>query len=258
MLLQAILIGIWAGIAGVEQFNGTESLHRPIVSGLVVGLILGDVKTGLMAGATMELAWLGLVPLAGAQPPNIVIGGIAGIVTVLLGKQSPELALGVAVPFAVLAQVLINLLFTIYSPIMHKADEYAKEGNIKGIDMINFSGPVVLFAFNFLIIFSLILFGADKVEPLISALPEKLVGGFKVASGMMPAVGFAMLLNIMLKKEYVPFMIGGFVLAAFLGMDLLAITLLAVAIALYDYYTKSSSAASASAVKIEEDCEDGI
>ncbi len=256
MLLQAILVGIWAGIAGIEQFNGTESLHRPIVSGLVVGLILGDVKTGLMAGATMELAWLGLVPLAGAQPPNIVIGGIAGIVTVLVGKQSPELALGIAVPFAVLAQVLINLLFTAYSPIMHKADEYAKEGNIKGIDMINFSGPVVLFAFNFLIIFALILFGADKVGPLISALPEKLVGGFKVASGMMPAVGFAMLLNIMLKKEYVPFLIIGFVFAAFLGMDLLAITLMAVAIALYDYYTKSSSGKEQ--VKVEEVYEDGI
>ncbi len=256
MLLQAILVGIWAGIAGIEQFNGTESLHRPIVSGLVVGLILGDVKTGLMAGATMELAWLGLVPLAGAQPPNIVIGGIAGIVTVLVGKQSPELALGIAVPFAVLAQVLINLLFTAYSPIMHKADEYAKEGNIKGIDMINFSGPVVLFAFNFLIIFALILFGADKVGPLISALPEKLVGGFKVASGMMPAVGFAMLLNIMLKKEYVPFLIIGFVFAAFLGMDLLAITLMAVAIALYDYYTKSS--AGKEQVKVEEVYEDGI
>ena len=256
MLLQAILVGIWAGIAGIEQFNGTESLHRPIVSGLVVGLILGDVKTGLMAGATMELAWLGLVPLAGAQPPNIVIGGIAGIVTVLVGKQSPELALGIAVPFAVLAQVLINLLFTAYSPIMHKADEYAKEGNIKGIDMINFSGPVVLFAFNFLIIFALILFGADKVGPLISALPEKLVGGFKVASGMMPAVGFPMLLNIMLKKEYVPFLIIGFVFAAFLGMDLLAITLMAVAIALYDYYTKSS--AGKEQVKVEEVYEDGI
>lgn len=256
MLLQAILVGIWAGIAGIEQFNGTESLHRPIVSGLVVGLILGDVKTGLIAGATMELAWLGLVPLAGAQPPNIVIGGIAGIVTVLVGKQSPELALGIAVPFAVLAQVLINLLFTAYSPIMHKADEYAKEGNIKGIDMINFSGPVVLFAFNFLIIFALILFGADKVGPLISALPEKLVGGFKVASGMMPAVGFAMLLNIMLKKEYVPFLIIGFVFAAFLGMDLLAITLMAVAIALYDYYTKSS--AGKEQVKVEEVYEDGI
>ena len=53
-------------------------------------------------------------------------------------------------------------------------------------------------------------------------------------------------------------MIGGFVLAAFLGMDLLAITLLAVAIALYDYYTKSSAVVGSGTVKIEEDYEDGI
>lgn len=32
MLIQAILVGIWAGICGIEQFNGTESLHQPLVS----------------------------------------------------------------------------------------------------------------------------------------------------------------------------------------------------------------------------------
>ena len=79
MFLQAFLIGIWAAIAGIEQFNGTESLHRPIVSGLVIGIILGDIRTGLIAGGTLELVWMGLVPLAGAQPPNIVIGGIVGV-----------------------------------------------------------------------------------------------------------------------------------------------------------------------------------
>ncbi|MDU4652719.1 PTS sugar transporter subunit IIC, partial [Sneathia sanguinegens] len=42
MLLQAILIAIWAGICGIDQFDGLESIHRPIVSGLVIGLILGD------------------------------------------------------------------------------------------------------------------------------------------------------------------------------------------------------------------------
>lgn len=255
MLLQAILVGLWAGIAGIEQFNGTESLHRPIVSGLVVGLILGDVQKGLMAGATMELAWLGLVPLAGAQPPNIVIGGIAGIITVLLGNQSPELALGVAFPFAVFAQIFINLLFTSYAPIMHKADECAERGDTKGIDKINFSGSAVLFAMNFLIIFALVFFGADKVQPIIESLPEPLINGIKTASGMLPAVGFAMLLNIMLKKEYIPFLIAGFVLAAYMQMDLLAITLLAVSVALYDYFTKS---ATTTTNKVEEDYSDGI
>lgn len=252
MLLQAILAGIWAGIAGVEQFNGTESLHRPIVSGLVIGLILGDVKTGLIAGGTMELAWLGLVPLAGAQPPNIVIGGIAGIVAVLLGGQSPELALGIAFPFAVFAQIFINILFTSFSPIMEKADKYAEQANGKGIDYINYAGISVLFVMNFLVIFSLIYFGGDKVKPLIDSLPIQLIDGIKVASGILPAVGFAMLLNIMFKKEYTPFFIVGFVAVAYLKLDILAVTLVGVAIALYDYYTKSEQP------KVEEDYSDGI
>lgn len=256
MLLQAILAGLWAGIAGVEQFNGTESLHRPIVSGLVIGLILGDVKTGLIAGGAMELAWLGLVPLAGAQPPNIVIGGIAGIVAVLLGGQSPELALGIAFPFALFAQIFINVLFTAYSPVMQISDKYAEEANLKGIDYVNWSGVAVLFAMNFLIIFSLVFFGADKVKPLIESLPQTLLAGIKVASGMLPAVGFAMLLNIMFKKEYIPFLIVGFVAVAYLKLDILAVTFVAIAIALYDYYTKS--APKVSEPKVKEDYSDGI
>ena len=78
MFIKALLIGIWAGIAGVDMFDGLTHIHRPIVTGPIVGLILGDVQTGLIVGATLELVWMGMVPLAGAQPPNVVIGGIIG------------------------------------------------------------------------------------------------------------------------------------------------------------------------------------
>lgn len=61
MLTQALLIGIWAGIAGIDLFNGLTHIHRPLVTGAIVGLILGDFKTGLMAGATLELVWAGMV-----------------------------------------------------------------------------------------------------------------------------------------------------------------------------------------------------
>ena len=47
MLIDALLIGLLAGIAGVDLFDGLTHLHRPIVIGPLVGLILGDIKTGL-------------------------------------------------------------------------------------------------------------------------------------------------------------------------------------------------------------------
>lgn len=129
MFIKALLIGIWAGIAGVDMFDGLTHIHRPIVTGPIVGLILGDVQTGLIVGATLELVWMGMVPLAGAQPPNVVIGGIIGTSIAILGHLDPQAAVGVAVPFAVAAQAGITLLFTAFSPVMHKADEYAENAN---------------------------------------------------------------------------------------------------------------------------------
>ena len=122
MLINALLIAIWAGIAGIDLFDGLTHIHRPLVTGLVVGLILGDLRTGLITGATLELVWMGFVPLAGAQPPNVVIGGIIGVSFAILGKLHPAAAAGIAVPFAIAVQGAITLIFTIFSPIMHKAD----------------------------------------------------------------------------------------------------------------------------------------
>ncbi len=78
MLTDALLIALLAGLAGVDLFDGLTHFHRPVVMGPLVGLILGDVYTGLLVGGTLELVWMGMVPLAGAQPPNVVIGGVIG------------------------------------------------------------------------------------------------------------------------------------------------------------------------------------
>jgi PTS system N-acetylgalactosamine-specific IIC component len=74
-LLQAFALGILAFIAGLDMFNGLT--HAPSSgTGPLVGLILGDLHTGILTGGTLELVWMGLAPLAGAQPPNVIIGTI--------------------------------------------------------------------------------------------------------------------------------------------------------------------------------------
>jgi phosphotransferase system PTS sorbose-specific IIC subunit len=259
MFLQALLIGLWAGFCGIEQFDGLETLHRPIVSGLVVGLILGDLKTGLYVGGMLELAYMGLMPLAGAQPPNVVIGGIVGVAIAILSKGNlpADAAVGLSYPFALMAQLMVTLMFTAFTPIMHKADEFAEHADTRGIEMINYSQLVVRFILWGGIAFMVVFFGADKTSGLVKLLPEALITGFKIAGGMMPAVGFALLLNIMLKKEYTPFLIGGFILAAYLKLDVLAVALLGVAIAMYDYYT-SNNAGNMKVAQKEENYDEGI
>ncbi|MGC3144920.1 PTS sugar transporter subunit IIC, partial [Enterococcus faecalis] len=59
MIGQAILLGCIALIAQSEYALGTSLLSRPIVTGLFVGIVLGDVKTGVIMGATLVLAFIG-------------------------------------------------------------------------------------------------------------------------------------------------------------------------------------------------------
>ncbi|MGX1984083.1 PTS system N-acetylgalactosamine-specific IIC component [Thermolongibacillus altinsuensis] len=253
MLTEALLIALWAGIAGIDLFNGLTHIHRPVVTGVIVGLILGDIKTGLIAGATLELVWMGMVPLAGAQPPNVVIGGIIGTAFAILTKQDPKVAVGIAVPFAVAVQGLITLLFTVFAPVMHKADRFAEEANYKGIEKINYLGLAILFVMYFVIAFLPIYFGSDAAIKFVEIVPKWFINGLSVAGGIMPAIGFAMLLKVMLKKEYVAFLILGFVLAAYMKLPILAIALIGSAIALYDFFLNKNNAAYR-----EEEINDGI
>ena len=91
-LLQAFALGILAFIAGLDMFNGLTHMHRPVVLGPLVGLILGDLHTGILTGGTLELVWMGLAPLAGAQPPNVIIGTIVGTTFAITTGVKPEVA----------------------------------------------------------------------------------------------------------------------------------------------------------------------
>ena len=239
-LTQTLLVTLWAFIIGIDQFNILLHIHRPLVTGLVVGWILGDVQTGLITGATLELVAMGMVPLAGAQPPNMVIGGVIGVSFAIISKLPPEAAVAIAIPFAIAAQGCVTLIFTAFSPLMHKADRWCMEGKTSAIAALNYAGMATHGAFFALVTFLPIYFGASSAQAIVEAVPAWILGGLGVAGGMMPAIGFAMLLEIMLKKEYIAFMLAGFILVTYFKISILGLAVLGACIALYDFYANGS------------------
>ncbi|MED9785838.1 PTS mannose/fructose/sorbose/N-acetylgalactosamine transporter subunit IIC [Escherichia coli] len=225
-LLQAFALGIIAFIAGLDMFNGLTHMHRPVVLGPLVGLVLGDLHTGILTGGTLELVWMGLAPLAGAQPPNVIIGTIVGTAFAITTGVKPDVAVGVAVPFAVAVQMGITFLFSVMSGVMSRCA------------------------------FLPIYFGAEHAKTIIDVLPQRLIDGLGVAGGIMPAIGFAVLLKIMMKNVYIPYFILGFVAAAWLKLPVLAIAAAALAMALIDLLRKSPEPTQPAAQK--EEFEDGI
>ncbi|MDV2603877.1 PTS sugar transporter subunit IIC [Pediococcus acidilactici] len=76
MILQIIGIFIISLIANMQDFLGSSFIGRPVVTGFLVGLVFGDVTQGLIIGATLELAFMGLMGVGATVPPDEIIGGI--------------------------------------------------------------------------------------------------------------------------------------------------------------------------------------
>ena len=99
----------------------------------------------------------------------------------------------------------------------------------------------ILFCFYSIIAFSVIYFGAEAAQKLVSLIPQWLTDGLQFAGGLMPAIGFGILLNIMLQRQYVAYYLLGFLLAAYFKQPLLAIALVGVVFALIEYYLRGTA-----------------
>lgn len=241
-ILQVLLIFIVTFIAAIDQFSFLESLYQPILTGLVVGLILGDVQTGLIVGGTYQLMTIGNMPVGGAQPPNAVIGGIMAAVLAITLKLEPTAAVATAIPFSLLGQYGVTLIFSLMSPVMTVADNYAHDANTKGIERINYFSMAGLGLIFGVIVTLFFIGGATFGETIVNAIPEWLMGGLSAAGGMMRYVGFAILMKVMLSKDLWGFLLAGFGLATIImaspslsGPALIILAFIGFALAYWDF-----------------------
>ena len=73
--LQAGLLGLFACLASMPGLGGTSignyTLGRPLVGGLVCGLILGDVTSGILCGVAMQIVYIALVTPGGTVSADV-------------------------------------------------------------------------------------------------------------------------------------------------------------------------------------------
>lgn len=266
-IIQILLVAVFAFIAAIDQFSFLESLYQPIVSGAVVGAILGDLQTGLIVGGTYQLMTIGNMPVGGAQPPNAVIGGIMAVVFAIASKLDPAAAVGLAVPFALIGQYCVTLLFTAMSPLMSVADKYADNSDAKGIERLNYLAMGALGLF-FAIVVVLGLVGGSVLGDKLASLSTEFawfMNGLGAAGKMMRYVGFAILLRIMLSNDLWGIYFAGFALATIIGKieglggsALLLIAFIGIAVCIYDFQTNVKMKSATANIVIGGDDEDGI
>lgn len=147
---------------------------------------------------------------------------------------TPESALSLSIPFAVAIQFLQTAIYTVRAGAPESANNALKKQDF-GKFRLHSNLTILLFALVGFLLGFLGAYSMDTLSKLVALVPAWLLKGLTVAGGMLPAIGFAMIMSVMLKKEVVPFALLGYFLAAYLGVPVIGIAIVGTVFALKHY-----------------------
>lgn len=190
---------------------------------MLTGLILGDVRTGVIVGGTIQPMYLALTAVGGAKPVDKCAAGMISAAMVITQGISLEEALVVAAAASLIMAQLHTLNRVIQVWNVHRCDKCAENGDVKGLRRTIFIYGEVIRLVCFALPMTLILkFGTQGLGILMNGLPDWANNIFTVAGGMMPALGFAMVIMVIGKGALIPFFVFGFFFAQYTGLGSIA------------------------------------
>lgn len=230
-IIQIILIGVVALLAGFESVNDEWQLHQPIITCSLIGLITGNPVEGLLLGGQLQLIVLGWMNVGAAMAPDTALAGVVSGILVLAKGAGITEGIALAIPLAVAGQILTILVRTMAVGIMHRADALAEEGDVDGVSRMNIVALMLQGLRVLIPAIAVVLVPSDAVLTALNWLPDWLTGGLAVGGGMIVAVGYAMVINMMASKTSWPFFFIGFALAAVTELNLVAMGIIGAAMA---------------------------
>lgn len=244
LLFQAFIVGVLCYLGAVETVwaygvvGGYYILGRPLVAGFLIGLVFGDVQAGVLCGLAVQGVFIASMHTGGTSSSEITYASYGGIGLALATTKDPAVAVTLAIFIGqTFGLIFYNLRMAGFSYFNHKAEKAAANLDIKGLilNQIVYT-QFITFLVRVIPIMLAIYFGKDLVESLLKSMPEVVTHIVSVLGGVLPALGIAMLMNILIKKKAeLVFFFLGFVLIAFAKLNTVALVFIAAAFAYVVY-----------------------
>lgn len=234
------LIVLVAFLAGMEGILDEFQFHQPLVACTLIGLVSGHLAEGIMLGGSLQMIALGWANVGAAVAPDAALASVASAIIMVLAldggtanaTDAINTSIALAVPLSVAGLFLTMICRTIAIPIVHAMDAAAEKGNFAAIDGLQIAA-IALQGFRIAIpALALCFVPAQVVTDALNMMPAWLSGGMAVGGGMIAAVGYAMVINMMATKEVWPFFALGFCLAAISQLTLIALGVIGISLAL--------------------------
>ncbi|ELC8458663.1 PTS sugar transporter subunit IIC [Clostridium perfringens] len=232
MLMHALMaaLSVFICFAG-NYLTGQSMMERPLVVGLVTGILMGDMKTGILMGAALEAVFLGNVNIGGVIAAEPVTATTLATTFAIISHVETKAAITLAIPIGMLAAFVVmflkNVLMNVFAPAL---DDAARENNQKKIVALHYGTWALYYLIISAISFLGVLLGSGPVNALVENIPAKLMNGLSAAGGLLPAVGFAMLMKLLWDNKLAVFYLLGFILTAYLKLPAVAVAVVGVVI----------------------------
>jgi PTS system mannose-specific IIC component len=256
-VFQAALFGLFACLASMPGMGGTTvgnyTLGRPLVAGLVVGIIMGDLRSGILVGASIQLVYIALVTPGGTVSADVRAISYIGIPLSILAIKAQGIdpgsveAAGLASSLGAAVGTLGTVLFygtsTINLVWQGMGWKWLEKGDLKKLYLVDMGLPWIGHILcSFIPTFVITLAGAGMVDLMKTYLPMDGIAMktlFTVGS-LLPTVGIAILLKQVISKptDFLTFFFG-FTLSAVMGCNLIAAALIGCFFAVINYKIES-------------------
>lgn len=212
MILDLMIVSAAGGLLCLDRVLVQTMISRPIVAAPVIGLILGDPYTGLVAGAFIELFWIDRLPIGAYIPPNDTAAAIlitaAAVGSGRLLGDLPQglisLAILIFVPLGIVAQKMDSLIVRGNEKQAREALEDAKRGDVRGIARKHLFAIVKTYLLSAVFILIALPAGAGLLIWLYPRLSPWMVRGLALLYAVLPLIGAAVALNTIHIRGAVP------------------------------------------------------
>ena len=235
-----LLIVIVALLAGMEGVVDEFQFHQPLVACTLIGLVSGHPAEGIMLGGSLQMMALGWANIGAAIAPDAALASVASAILMVLAlsdgttdtQTAISTSIAVAVPLSVAGLFLTMICRTLAISIVHFMDSAAERGDFGAIERWQVIAIVMQGVRIAIPAAALCFVSPEVVTGALGMMPEWLSGGMTVGGGMVAAVGYAMVINMMATKEVWPFFALGFCIAAISQLTLIALGAIGVSLAL--------------------------
>lgn len=243
LIFIAVFCGLWQFVSTTDfGYTLSDTLGQPVLVGALLGILTGQIEQGLMIGGSLELLYLGIIYPGGTVPACASSAALIAIPIALRTGLDAQAATVLAVPFGILGSVLWNIKYSINSTFTLHAEKCIEKNDFKGVTRNATIYPLILtFALTAVPIFLANILAPSLVEGLIAAIPDWAMHGIGVAGGVLPAIGFALAVYTIGKRDFLPFFVIGFFIVIYFEISTMGVAIFGVCIALLYMFLKNKN-----------------